>query len=556
MANILTFYGFRKHGAASVGSEDIQYAVEPRGAILGRAPNGHEAHLAVSPVGRTCDWTNQELADLYRVEALLAQANIHIETMRGISDEGDPWFVFCRADGEVFVHLARIDGTYVLDSPKLDVVLSGPSFTALIDRFANAVVVYAPTGNIVQLRPFSRDSVVRLHPAAMLAALVWSLYLACDHMVGSAQAGELSPATDGEHPTAVPAPSLDADTTADKIRLVSDRKLPGVDPQSHGVSQTDHFRASTPFDGMSCNVGSAAAGIAIGLTTIAISFGLYDRDFQTLETTDRLVVNEAPLNVSDIVHATSLPLIFTPTHNSFSEAKEVATAEPVAPGAKPIALALTTGEHMREIAMRVDADITIEKAAQSAAEKAAWPQTAENATVTPFTHLFASQASDSAETASSGDAKDLQALITLATEHLGQLSTYNIVGLSVDATFDVSTLNKQVAQYVLADLTGGSESAETAHDNAGAQAHDLVPHGDLPNQYLPYDDAAKSFVYQFLLKSHTIEMIQSGNSVVFFDTTLTGDPNDHAYTVSWIADDHTVVSTIGHAQDFAGLVLA
>ncbi|MBN9070130.1 MAG: hypothetical protein J0H34_00735, partial [Rhizobiales bacterium] len=61
----------------------------------------------------------------------------------------------------------------------------------------------------------------------------------------------------------------------------------------------------------------------------------------------------------------------------------------------------------------------------------------------------------------------------------------------------------------------------------------------------------------FLLKSpHSIEMIQSGNTIVFLDTTVADDPGDRAYSVSWIWDDHTIVSTIGHAQDFANLPLA
>lgn len=553
MADILTFYGFRKRGAAAVDSEKLQFAPETRDATQGHTPNGLEAHLAVSQAGRPCDWTNQELADLYRVEALLTQANVRIETTRGTSDEGDPWFVFCRADGEVFVHLARIDGMYVLDSPKLDVVLSGPSFAALIDRFSNAVVLCAPTGNIVQLRPFSRNSVVRIHPAAMLAALVWSLYLASDQMVGSAQAGELSPGADGAHLT--PIAGLDVDAGADNAqpRLEADRKIAAVDNHAPVTAQTDHFRVSAISEGYSCNVASAAAGIAIGLTTIAISFGLYDRDFETTHNTARLEMSEGLQGTSDLAHATSLPLSFTPIEKSLSEIKDANSAESVAAVTNPTGLALN-GEHLRDVAMQVEAEIPVDKVAQSAAEKGPWPLAVDKAVVTSFSHSFSSQASDFTEAASSAEPKDLQVLITLATEHLGQLSSYDIVGLKVDATFDVSTLSKQVAEFVLADLSGGPESTDKPLDNA--QSPDNLPHAGGIAQFLPYDDAAKSFVYQFLLKSDTIEAIRSGNSVVFFDTTLTGDPNDQAYTVSWMTADHTIVSTIGHAYDFADLVLA
>lgn len=558
MADILTFYGFRKRVAATDGSEKLRYAAEPRDSTPEHAPNGRESHLAVSQAGHTRDWTNQELADLYRVEALLAQANVRIETTRGVSDEGDPWFVFCRADGEVFVHLARIDGIYVLDSPKLDVVLSGPSFATLIDRFSNAIVLCAPTGNIVQLRPFSRDSVVRIHPAAMLAALVWSLYLACDNMVGDAQAGELGPATDGGQPAPIPGPHLDGGASGDKthIRLESDRKLASVDAHAPAANQTDHFRVLPASDGFSCNVTNAAAGIAIGLTTIAISFGLYDRDFEITQNAAKLEVSDGLQSTSDPVHAAMLPLSFTPIEKSLSAVNEAPAAESAATATDLAELTANTREHMREIAMQVEAEIPTDNAAQSTAEKASWPPTVDKAVMTSFTHNFSSQASDLTETASSSGAKDLQALITLATEHLGQLSTYNIVGLSVDATFDVSTLSKQIAEFVLADLTSGPDSTETPLNNTDAQLPDNVPHADVIAQYLPYDDAARNFVYQFYLKSDTIEAITFGNSIVILDTSVADDPDDHAYSVSWVMDDHTIVSTIGHAQDFADFMLA
>ena len=73
------------------------------------------------PASWSHDWTQQELAEFYRVEASLIRANVPIDTDRGRSDEGDPWFVFCNANtGEIIVHFARFDGTYVVASPALE----------------------------------------------------------------------------------------------------------------------------------------------------------------------------------------------------------------------------------------------------------------------------------------------------------------------------------------------------------------------------------------------------------------------------------------------------
>lgn len=130
------------------------------------------------------DWSNQELADLYRVQRLLGQAGIGVETDRGVSDEGDPWFVYVDARGEVFVHLSRIDGVYVLDSAVQDEVVTGSCFATLIERFAGraeAAAAVRPDGaNIVSMH---RRGKIVLHPGAALAALVWSVLLFSDDLV-------------------------------------------------------------------------------------------------------------------------------------------------------------------------------------------------------------------------------------------------------------------------------------------------------------------------------------------------------------------------------------
>ena len=53
------------------------------------------------------DWNQRELAEFYRVEDALTKSGVGISTDRGLTDEGDPWFVFLRQDDEeVIVHFA------------------------------------------------------------------------------------------------------------------------------------------------------------------------------------------------------------------------------------------------------------------------------------------------------------------------------------------------------------------------------------------------------------------------------------------------------------------
>ncbi len=124
-----------------------------------------------SRFARQPGWTQNELAEFYRVESALAQAGLHLETEQGVTDEGDPWFVFCRHDsGEIFIHFARIDGEFIIDGFGYESVARGRDFAALVRELISselfAVAKSKPkTGNVF------------LHPAALLIMLVGTAFL-------------------------------------------------------------------------------------------------------------------------------------------------------------------------------------------------------------------------------------------------------------------------------------------------------------------------------------------------------------------------------------------
>jgi hypothetical protein len=117
------------------------------------------------------DWTQEELAQLYRVEHSLVQSGLSVEHDRGLTDEGDPWFVFCRPDGEVLIHLARYDGLYRLHSPALPGPLVGRSFVELTKSFTDRMPLQ------VAIRQ-SKPARLYVHPASMLALIIATIFLA------------------------------------------------------------------------------------------------------------------------------------------------------------------------------------------------------------------------------------------------------------------------------------------------------------------------------------------------------------------------------------------
>ena len=132
-------------------------------------------------VERARDWTQRELAEFYRVESALIQAGLTLETERGVTDEGEPWFVFCRADtGEAFIHFARVDGKYIAVGSALDQVVEGRDFSALVQEILAAQAW-------IMAKARSRSNVF-LHPSALLIAIVGAAFF----QSGEAKAGELS----------------------------------------------------------------------------------------------------------------------------------------------------------------------------------------------------------------------------------------------------------------------------------------------------------------------------------------------------------------------------
>ncbi len=115
-------------------------------------------------------WTNDERAQFARIERLLEDAGFGVDVEHGLSDEGEPWCVFCsRITGDVVIHVACIDGRFMFDSSTLPRPIEGASFTRCAERFFEDVSLPMPLAQ-------RRDRVL-LHPSALLASLFITVLL-------------------------------------------------------------------------------------------------------------------------------------------------------------------------------------------------------------------------------------------------------------------------------------------------------------------------------------------------------------------------------------------
>lgn len=68
------------------------------------------------------DWSATERARLEALADQLAAQGVDVEVIFGATDEGDPWCVVTDGNGDVLIHVARIDGRFVVHSAVDDTV--------------------------------------------------------------------------------------------------------------------------------------------------------------------------------------------------------------------------------------------------------------------------------------------------------------------------------------------------------------------------------------------------------------------------------------------------
>jgi hypothetical protein len=67
--------------------------------------------------GQPSDWSLFELSIFEQARRSLKAQGVDVELDYGITDEGDPWLVFCSREIEVLCHFARIGDEYVASVP-------------------------------------------------------------------------------------------------------------------------------------------------------------------------------------------------------------------------------------------------------------------------------------------------------------------------------------------------------------------------------------------------------------------------------------------------------
>jgi collagen type I alpha len=77
----------------------------------------------------------EDMQDLAWLEQRLIETGLSVETAYGRADDGSAWAVVCDSDdGEALIHVARIDGSWVVATSPLASVLRGQRLRPLLSN--------------------------------------------------------------------------------------------------------------------------------------------------------------------------------------------------------------------------------------------------------------------------------------------------------------------------------------------------------------------------------------------------------------------------------------
>ncbi|WP_282048348.1 hypothetical protein [Sulfitobacter mediterraneus] len=544
------------------------------------------------------DWSNQELANIYRVKKLLDAAGVPNTLERGITDEGDPWCIFCTLGGEVFIHLCRVDNLYTLDSPNLRNPITGIDFADLIVEFSNGTLAQSPTtarNRVIQLQ---RNGKVFLHPSALLAALIWSIYINSEDLVMLAPDDEadaglgaadsiallnevvLAPLDTGE--AAAVAQFMDTPLSANQI--ISARQ---TDAALRAEEERDGTMMFRDFIGKSAMVASATP-IAVGLSSIAIAFGIMsetffdpsaDTDMATLDlpmaedSTETAVADQnsgdASRNTAQFDLATVLQSVFehTPSLDVAPSALSTEISADVnlstllssilaLPDPADVALSIAGGlqdswadEEHAPVSFSDD-PVPDQKTATADGELDKAQTTRSTTTDTQI------ESAESGITNNSDAAFDFSGVLDFTTSMADAFKTFDFGGVQIQATFDIASITSGPSDTTNPEPSN-TEPLISDLLNTLTDPMDTIDLGGLPDNepeqiYDPLDVNARAFIQYLMNMSKTgeVEVIQTKSELILLDSEAILGAAGETVQMGWSLADGNTVYTIGMRDDY------
>ncbi|NQE60455.1 calcium-binding protein [Caulobacter sp. RHG1] len=114
--------------------------------------------LAFSPRPPATDWSANERGLLMLLTQQLASSYGEIDSVFGQTDSGDPWYVVTDSNQDVLVHIARIDGRFVVHDAAIDMFSQVGSLWGALRQVLSSGGPEETGGNVVAFNPASREA--------------------------------------------------------------------------------------------------------------------------------------------------------------------------------------------------------------------------------------------------------------------------------------------------------------------------------------------------------------------------------------------------------------
>lgn len=177
-------------------------------------------------------WTAAERARLSELADRLAEGGAKVEVVYGVTDEGDPWCVIKDDQEEVLIHVARINGQFVIHDASADAIQEGETLWAACDRLLGGDWREARDDVVVSLSARQVQTFIALVVAATF------IHEVDDAAAATPAAIEHADLTAAGAPLAVVAAS--AQSNADEVQ-----RQDLLAPQTHGAGEEVQTVASS-----------------------------------------------------------------------------------------------------------------------------------------------------------------------------------------------------------------------------------------------------------------------------------------------------------------------
>ena len=177
-------------------------------------------------------WTAAERERLSELAERLSASGAKVEVVYGMTDEGDPWCVIKDDQEEVLIHVARINGSFVIHDASVDTIQQGETLWSATDRLLGG-----------DWRDSREDVVVSL--SARQAQTFVALVVAATFIQHADEAEAATLTSDVEHQPQPDAAMLTSPAAA-QSGAEEPQRQDLLAPQQHLASEADATATTTP----------------------------------------------------------------------------------------------------------------------------------------------------------------------------------------------------------------------------------------------------------------------------------------------------------------------